>query len=130
MKRPTVTEGLAENRRSALNSRLPMWRIGISGGLVGMLCCVGPTVLAALGIISGATALAWANNLYGNYAWWFRLGGLGALALLVWAALRRRNQCSLAGVRQIRWRLVTVLAIAAGTYAVMYAVTTWLERFA
>lgn len=130
MKRPTVTEDLAENRRSALNSRLPMWRIGITSGLVGILCCVGPTVLAALGIISGATALAWANNLYGNYAWSFRLGGLGALALLVWAALRRRNQCSLAGIRQIRWRLVTVLAIAAGTYTVLYAVTTWLERFA
>lgn len=116
--------------RSQEGDRLPIWRIGITGGLVGILCCVGPTVLAMFGIISGATALAWANNLYGNYAWWFRLSGLGVLALLVWIALRRRNQCSLGGVRRLRWRLATTLAIAAGTYAVLYAVTTWLERFA
>ncbi len=130
MKRPTVTENLAENRRSAPHSPLPMWRIGITSGLVGILCCVGPIVLAVLGIVSGATALAWGNNLYGNFAWWFRLGGLGVLALLVWTALRRRNQCSIGGIRRLRWRLVTVLAIAAGTYTVLYAMTTWLERFA
>lgn len=130
MKRPTVTEDLADERRSAAGARLPMWRLGITSGLVGILCCVGPTVLALFGIISGATALAWANNLYGNYAWWFRLGGLGVLSLLVWIALRRRNQCSLAGIRRLRWRLATMLAIAAGTYVFLYALTTWLERFA
>ncbi|ORB53542.1 hypothetical protein BST40_08035 [Mycobacterium persicum] len=117
-------------RPSFKDGRLPIWRIGITGGLVGILCCVGPTVLAMFGIISGATALVWANNLYGNYAWWFRLSGLGVLALLVWIALRRRNQCSLGGIRRLRWRLATTLGIAVGTYAVLYAVTTWLERFA
>lgn len=130
IKRPTVTEDLADERRPPAGGRLPMWRIGITSGLVGILCCVGPTVLALIGIISAATALAWANNLYGNFAWWFRLGGLGVLALLVWIALRRRNQCSLAGIRQMRWRLLRVLAITVGTYAVLYALTTWLERFA
>ncbi len=105
-------------------------RSGVSESpAVGILCCVGPSVLAMFGIISGATALAWANNLYGNYAWWFRLSGLGVLALLVWIALRRRNQCSLGGIRRLRW-LATTLGIAVGTYAVLYAVTTWLERFA
>lgn len=128
MTRPTGD--LAQKRRSPADGRLPIWRIGITGGLVGILCCAGPTVLALFGIISATTALAWANNLYGNYAWWFRLGGLGALALLVWIALRRRNQCSIGAIRRLRWRLATVLAIAAGTYAMFYAVTTWLERFA
>lgn len=112
------------------SGRLPVWRIGITGGVVGILCCVGPTVLAAFGIISGATALAWANNLYGNYAWWFRLTGLGVLVLLAVIALRRRDHCSLGGVRRLRWRLATMVAIAVATYAVLYAVTTWLERFA
>ena len=129
-KRPTATGDLAENHRPPADQRLPIWRIGITGGLVGVLCCVGPTLLAMFGIISGAPALAWANNLYGNYAWWFRLSGLSVLALLVWIALRRRDQCSLAAVRRTRWRLLTVLAVAIGTYAVLYAVTTWLERFA
>lgn len=112
------------------SSRLPVWRIGLTSGLVGMLCCVGPTVLALFGIISATTALAWANDLYGDYAWWFRLGGLGALVLLAWIALRRRNQCSLGAIRRLKWRLATVLVIAVGTYGVLYAVTTWLETFA
>ena len=52
------------------------------------------------------------------------------LGLLVWVSLRRRNQCSLAGVRQRRWRLLGVLAVAVGTYVALYAVTTWLGGFA
>ncbi|MHA7653780.1 hypothetical protein ACX9NE_28685 [Mycobacterium sp. ML4] len=123
-------EEAATQTRADKETRLPVWGIGVTSGVVGILCCVGPTVLAMLGIISGATALAWADNLYGNYAWWFRLSGLGVLGLLVWIALRRRNQCSLGGVRRMRWRLGAMLAIAFGTYAVLYAVTTWLERFA
>jgi hypothetical protein len=128
--KPTGTEDLAEKRRSTAGGQLPMWRIGITGGVVGILCCAGPTILALFGIISATTALAWADNLYGNYAWWFRLGGLGALALLVWIALRRRNQCNIGAIRRLRWRLATMLAIATGTYVLLYAVTTWLERFA
>jgi hypothetical protein len=128
--KPTVTEDLAHKPRSAVGSRLPIWRIGITGGLVGILCCAGPTILALVGIISATTALAWANDLYGNFAWWFRLGGLAVLALLVWIGLRRRNQCNIDAIRRLRWRLATVLAIAVSTYGALYAVTTWLERFA
>lgn len=62
------------------------------GGLVGLVCCVGPTVLALLGVVSGATALAWGNELYDGYAWWFRLAGLVTLAVLVVVALRRRTR--------------------------------------
>jgi hypothetical protein len=114
----------------ARTDRLPTWRIGVAGGLVGILCCVGPTVLALLGIISAATAFAWATDLYDNYAWWFRLGGLAVLVVLVWWSLRRRNQCSVAGVRRRRWRLLGVLAVAVGTYVVLYGLTTWLGTFA
>lgn len=109
---------------------LPVWRIGITGGVVGILCCVGPTVLALFGIVSAGTAFVWANNLYDNYAWWFRLGGLAALLGLTWVALRRRNQCSIAGARRLRGRLLGAVAIAVGTYAVLYALTTWLGTFA
>jgi hypothetical protein len=116
-------------RRSKVD-RLPVWRMGLTGGLVGILCCVGPTVLALLGIVSAGTAFVWATNLYDNYAWWFRLGGLAVLAALVWVSLRRRNQCSVAGVRQWRWRLLAVLGVAAGTYVALYAMTTWLGTLA
>ncbi|GAB7146704.1 hypothetical protein [Mycobacterium riyadhense] len=127
-----MTEHLARTpgRRVATADRLPIWRIGIAGGLVGMLCCVGPTILALLGIVSAATAFAWADDLYDNYAWWFRVGGLAVLAVLVWMALRQRNQCSLNAIRRLRWRLITLLIIAVGTYGVLYTVTTWLGTFA
>lgn len=117
----THPTGTAERTR-----RVPVWRIGITGGLVGILCCVGPTVLALIGVVGAGTAFAWATTLYDQGAWWFRLGGLVVLEGLVWWALRRRDQCSLAGVRRLRWRLVAVAGIAVATYAVLYAVTTWL----
>jgi hypothetical protein len=118
-----------QSAADAAGDRLPVWRIGITGGVAGILCCVGPTILALFGIVSAATAFAWANNLYDNYAWWFRLGGLAVLAALIWLSLRRQDQCSIDGIRRRRKRLVAVAAIAVGTYAVLYAVTTWLGTF-
>jgi hypothetical protein len=109
---------------------LPLWRIGVAGGVVGILCCVGPTALALFGVVGAGTAFVWANTLYDGYAWWFRLAGLGVMALLVYVALRRRGQCSLRGVVTVRGRLVAMVAVAAGTYAALYAVTTWLGTFA
>lgn len=120
----------SRHRRLTTTDRLPVWRMGLTGGAVGILCCVGPTVLALLGVVSAGTAFAWATTVYDNYAWWFRLGGLAALVLLVWVSLRRRNQCTVAGVRRWRWRLLGVLAVAAGTYLGLYGLTTWLGTFA
>jgi len=118
--------------KSTARSSMPLgvWRIGVAGGVVGILCCVGPTVLTLLGIVSAATAFTWATDLYDGYAWWFRLAGLAVLGLLVWVALRRRAQCNVAGLRRVRGRLLVVLAIAVGTYAALYALTTWLGSFA
>jgi hypothetical protein len=124
------SETPAGSRGRARLDRLPIWRVGLAGGLVGILCCVGPTVLALLGIISAATAFAWATDLYDNYAWSFRLGGLAVLVVLVWWSLRRRNQCNVVGLRRWRWRLLGVLAVAVGTYVVLYGLTTWLGTFA
>ncbi len=125
-----ATDTSGRSRRQPKTDRLPVWRMGLTGGLVGILCCVGPTVLALVGLVSAGTAFAWATNLYDNYAWWFRLGGLAVLAGLVWWSLRRRNQCSVAGMRRWRWRLLAVLAVAVGTYVALYALTTWLGTFA
>lgn len=110
--------------------RLPVWRVGIVGGLVGVLCCVGPTVLAFIGVVSAGTAFVWATNLYNSDAWWFRLAGLAATGLLVGVALHRRRQFSVAGVRKLRWRLLAVVGIAVATYGLLYGVTTWLGTLA
>ena len=109
---------------------LPAIRIGTAAGITGLLCCVGPTVLALLGVVSAGTAFVLANDLYDGYSWLFRLAGLAVLAGLVVWALRRRNQCTLGGVRNTWPRLALALGIAVGTYLVLYAVTTWLGTFA
>lgn len=121
---------MAETGTRVRGDRLPVWRIGLAGGLVGILCCVGPAVLALVGVVSAGTAFAWATDLYGGYAWWFRLGGLAVLGVLVWWVLRRRGQCSVAGVRRWRWHLAAMLGIAVGTYLTLYALTTWLGALA
>lgn len=110
--------------------RLPVWRVGLAGGLVGIMCCVGPTVLALLGVISAASAFTLATDLYDGYAWLFRLAGLGTLGALLWVVLRRRRMCSVVGVRRVKWRLFGVVMVAVGTYAALYALTTWLGTFA
>lgn len=109
---------------------LPLWRIGVAGGVVGILCCVGPTALAFFGVVGAGTALVWANTLYDGYAWGFRLAGLGVMAPLVYVALRRRGQCSLRGAVTVRRRLVAMVAVAVGIYAALYAFTTWLGTLA
>ena len=126
----TSTDRSGPEPPAGTRSPLSVWRIGMAGGLTAILCCVGPTVLALLGVVSAGTAFIWATDLYDGYAWWFRLAGLIVLAGLVYVSLRRRNQCSLAGVRSLRRRLFAVLAVAVGTYAALYAVTTWLGTLA
>ena len=114
----------------AVPQGLPALRIGVAAGVTGLLCCVGPTVLALLGIVSAGTAFVWANDLYDGYSWLFRLAGLAVLAVLVLWALRRRDQCTLGGVRRAWRRLALALGVAVGTYIVLYAVTTWRGTFA
>lgn len=121
----TAREGTEEK-----TGGLPAVRFGLLGGLTGILCCVGPTVLALLGVVGAGTAFAWATRLYDGYAWWFRLAGLAVIAVLVWVSLRRRNACSIAGLKRAQWRLVLILAVAVATYLLLYGLTTWLGTFA
>jgi hypothetical protein len=109
---------------------LPSVRIGVLAGLTGILCCVGPSVLAMVGVVGAGTAYAWANTLYDGYAWFFRLAGLLVLGGLVAWSLKRRNQCTLAGARRVWPKLTMSLGIAVLTYALLYALTTWLGTFA
>jgi hypothetical protein len=60
----------------------------------------------------------------------FRLRGLVILVTLAAWSLRRRNQCSLSGARQVWRRLAVALPVAVATYALLYGLTTWLGTFA
>lgn len=120
-------------RRAGEGTRtsLPAWRIGVVSGVAGMLCCVGPTVLALLGVVSAGTAITWAYDLYDGWAWAFRLLGLGTAAGLMTLGLRRRDACTLRGVRSARRPLGIIAVAGVGTYALLYWVTTVLgERAA
>lgn len=107
---------------------LPMVFPGIIGGLTAMLCCVGPTVLALIGVMSAATAFSFATTLYNQWAWAFRLTGLAVTVLIVWWALRRRKSCTLRGVRASWKRLTGTALIAVATYAILYLATTLLGQ--
>lgn len=87
-------------------------------------------MLAAVGVISGATALTWGNSLYNGYAWWFRGAGLAVLICLTWWSLHRQRACTRAGIKAVRGRLLGLLAVGIATYVGLYVLTSWLERFA
>lgn len=104
--------------------------LGVVAGLVGISCCVGPTVLALLGLASVSFAISLSNTLYYEYGWYFRgaaalLGVLGVVALL-----RGRRSCTLRGARE-QWRLIlTVVVAMVVVYVTLYWLTTWLGRVA
>ena len=105
-------------------------KLGVLAGLVGISCCVGPTVLALLGLASVSFAISLSTTLYYEYGWYFRgaailLGALGVIGLL-----RGRKSCTLRGARQ-QWGLfLTVAAAMVVVYVALYWLTTWLGRAA
>lgn len=120
----------ADHARRGHGLRLPAIRIGLAGGLAAMVCCVGPTVLAVIGVVSAATASTWAESLYGSYSWVFRAAGLVVVGALVIFALRRRRQCTLQGVGAARRSLLILVLVGSATYGALYALTTWLGGLA
>jgi NADH:ubiquinone oxidoreductase subunit 6 (subunit J) len=105
-------------------------RLGIVAGLAAISCCVGPTVLALLGLSSVSLAISLGNTLYYQYGWYFRAAALVLAAAGVVGLLRGRRSCTLRGARQ-QWRLLlTVVVTMAIVYTGLYLVTTWLARAA
>ena len=104
--------------------------LGLLSGLVGMLCCVTPTVLVLFGLTTATAAVGLATRWYAEYAWYLR----GAAALLAMAGivlhLKRRNACSLRGARENLSLIVTTIVVGALTYGALYWFTTWLGRLA
>lgn len=104
--------------------------LGSLAGLIGISCCVAPTILALLGLISASVAIGLGATLYSEYGWYFRGAGLLFAAIGVGGLLSRRQSCSLAGARA-QWRLLacTVLSMVV-VYAALYWLTTLLARAA
>jgi hypothetical protein len=103
-------------------------RLGLLAGLVGISCCVTPTVLALLGLASASAAVSLGNTLYYQYGWWFRgaavlLAGVGIVRML-----RARRACSLRGAAT-HWRLLlTTALVMTAVYVFLAWLTTELAR--
>lgn len=59
------------------------------------LCCLSPIILLLLGFGGVAFASSLADTLYGDYKWWFRLGGLVLLAIALVLHFRKKGVCTL-----------------------------------
>jgi len=104
--------------------------LGALAGLVGISCCVLPTVLAAIGLSSVSFALSLGTTLYYGYGWYFRAAALAFAVLATLAVLQRRRTCTLPGARGQLPLFVSVGVAMIVVYAVLYALTAWLARLA
>lgn len=109
-------------------------KISASVGLTGMICCVAPAVLFALGLMSGIYAISFANFFYapdgsaGTGVWILR--GLAALVGLagLWLYRQKQNQCSIEPKRIRRNLLLAGLLIAllgTGFYLTFEELSAW-----
>mgnify|MGYP006281604827 FL=1 len=128
----TTTEDLAGESPPSLWD----WglKVAASVGLAGMLCCVAPAVLFAVGLMGGIYAISFADLFYapdgsaGLGAWILR--GVAALVGLAgtWLYHRRQNQCSIDPARKRKnLALFALLVVVLGTgfYLSFEELTSW-----
>lgn len=109
-------------------------KVAASAGLAGMICCVAPAVLFALGLMGGIYAISFADFFYapdgsaGLGAWILR--GVAALVGLAgtWLYYRRQNQCAIDPARKrknLALLIVLVLTLGTGAYLTFEKATSW-----
>jgi len=99
-------------------------RLGALAGLLGISCCVTPTVLVLLGLASVSFAISLGNTLYYEYGWYFRGAAIVLAAAGAVRILRRRNACTLAGARAQWMFLATVVVSMVVVYVALYWLTS------
>ena len=103
---------------------------GAIAGLIGIGCCVYPTVLVLLGLSSAAAAVDLANGLFDDWGWAFKLAGAAFALIALWIQRRRARACRAGARPTLRSNALWIAAIAVATYAVFYGLTTWLGSIA
>jgi len=71
-------------------------------GVLGALCCIGPVVIVLFGLGSISTALS-----FGTYSWIFTTIALVFFGLAGFFYLRRKNCCSVKGMKQ-NWKIMMI----------------------
>jgi hypothetical protein len=109
-------------------------KVAASAGLAGMICCVAPAVLFAVGLMGGIYAISFADFFYapdgsaGLGAWLLR--GLAVLVGMggTWLYHRRQNQCSIDPARKrknLALLLLLVATLGTGAYLTFEKATSW-----
>lgn len=96
--------------------------------VIASLCCLSPVIilLAGFGTVSFASSLA--DNLYGNYKWYFRIAGLISLAIAIIIYLRKtKGICTIDQAKRRRNEIINVVATTltigiAGYFFFLYVV--------
>jgi hypothetical protein len=100
--------------------------IGAGAGTIAILCCVSPIVLVLFGLSSVTAAIALGNNLFNNYKFYFIGASLLFLIIAIYYYLKKKNQCSVSGVRNNWNKILVMFVIAVIVYIFWYVFTTWL----
>ena len=107
-------------------------QVGALAGVTGIVCCVAPMVLFALGLAGGVWAISFADFFYdrtsGIGVWTLR--GLAVLISLGGILLYRRkqNQCSIDPKRRrknLALAVVAILLVAIGLYLSLEKLSGW-----
>jgi len=81
--------------------------------LLASLCCLSPIILVLLGIGTVSFASSFADILYGEYKWYFRLAGLLALSLSLAFYFRRvKGICTIDEVKKRRNEIINTIALS------------------
>jgi hypothetical protein len=110
------------SRRSAL--------LGALAGLIGIGCCVYPVVLVLIGLSSAAAAVDLANVLFDEWGWAFRSAGAAFAIAALWIQRRRARTCPVEARPSLAMNALWIVLVGTATYAVLYALTTWLGNLA
>ena len=100
--------------------------IGAITGSIAILCCISPVILVLLGLSSVTAAIALGNNLFSNYKFYFIGVSVLFLIIAIFFYLKKKNQCSLSGVRKNINQIIVIVFIAILVYIIWYYFTTWL----
>ena len=104
--------------------------IGAITGSIAILCCISPIILVLLGLSSVTAAIALGNNLFANYKFYFIGASLLFLFIAIYFYLKKKNQCSLSGVRKNVNQIIIIVFVAILVYILWYYFTTWLGNTA
>ena len=95
--------------------------LGIIGGFIASLCCVGPVLLVMFGLSGVSFALS-----IGKYSWFFLTLGIAFLIIALFIHFKKKNSCNIKGIKK-NWKQIMITFVI--MVAVLVIVKYWLAAF-